>query len=55
MSMGAVASGEKHVVTVELQGPKPEAEYNQFVAELKAVTDRYGARVIKKERVAKPT
>jgi hypothetical protein len=53
MSMGAVASDEKHVVTVELQGPKPEAEYNQFVAEMKALTDKYGARVIRKERVAK--
>jgi hypothetical protein len=47
---GAVTADQKHVVALELRGPKDEKEYAAFRDEVEALARKYGARIIIRAR-----
>jgi len=47
---GAVAAEQKHVVALELEGPKNADEYAAFRDEVEALAKKHGARIIVRAR-----
>ena len=47
---GAVPADQKHVVTLELQGPKDEQQYAAFRDEVEALAAKHGARIVVRAR-----
>ena len=50
---GAVAGDQRHVVIIKIEGPRTEAQYNAFKAELEALLRRHRAQVVLKARTKK--
>ena len=47
---GAVHESDKHVVALELHGPRNQAEYEAFRDAVEALAARYNARIIIRAR-----
>jgi uncharacterized protein (DUF1330 family) len=47
---GPVSADQKHVVALELVGPKDERQYAAFRDEVEALAAKYGARIIIRAR-----
>ncbi len=47
---GAVAYDQKHVVIMELEGPKDEKAYEAFKADLERLAATHGAKIVIRAR-----
>ena len=47
---GPVAYDQKHVVVMELEGPKDDKEYQAFKADLERLAATHGAKIVIRAR-----
>lgn len=47
---GAVSNDQKHVVVMELEGPKDEKAYERFKADLERLVATHGAKILVRAR-----